>query len=97
MEHGLHSMRNQLVCAYVAVCAVITEYQRITRRSRYRALTAAALRYDGLLFADIAQQMGVTTETARQAVLKGERLLVRDYASLNWCARHVNSGGSIPA
>jgi len=61
----------------------------ITRRSRSRALHAAARRYDGLSFREIGREMGVTVETARQAVLKGERILKRDYSALNHCAEKL--------
>lgn len=65
----------------------------ITRGSITRALTAAALRYDGLKLREIGKQLGnVTMETARQAVLKGERLLKRRYAALNACAEIIAAG-----
>jgi hypothetical protein len=68
-------------------------YTAITRDARQRALTAAALRYDGLKFHEIGERMGgITVETARQAVKKGERLLVRHYAALNECAELVARG-----
>lgn len=69
----------------------MTVYSDITRRSRQRCLTAAALRYDGLSFREIGERMGnVTVETARQSALKGERILAHQYQCLNWCAQHVH-------
>lgn len=71
---------------------VMSNYQHITKQSRYRALTAAGLRYDGLTFKEIGQHMGsITVETARQAARKGQRILTRDYAALNFCAQHANT------
>jgi len=68
-------------------------YQEITRAGTKRALTAAALRYDGLTFGEIGKRMGgVTVETARQAVLKGERIMARHYAALNECAELIARG-----
>lgn len=65
----------------------------IGRRSIERALTAAALRYDGLTFRQIGERLGgITSETARQAVLKGERILATRYAALNECAVMVARG-----
>jgi hypothetical protein len=47
----------------------------IHRRGIERALKALALRRAGLTFRAIGEQMGsVTVETARQAVMKGERI-----------------------
>lgn len=68
-------------------------HREVTRRSRLRALTAAALRYDGLTLQEIAVSMGVThRETARMAVYKGEMILRRDYAALNECAELIARG-----
>jgi hypothetical protein len=68
-------------------------YREITAASVERALTAAALRYDGLKFHEIGAQLGgITVETARQAVLKGDRLLRRRYAALNECAERIARG-----
>lgn len=68
-------------------------YREITDAATKRALTAAALRYDGLKFHEIGKRMGgITVETARQAVLKGERMLQRRYAALNECAELVARG-----
>lgn len=68
-------------------------YREITSRGVKRALSAAALRYDGLKFHEIGQRMGgITVETARQAVLKGERILAKHYAALNECAELIARG-----
>jgi hypothetical protein len=68
-------------------------YVEITRSSFVRALTAAALRYDGLTFREIGQQLGgITVETARQAVLKGERIMKYKFAALNECAELIARG-----
>jgi transcriptional regulator len=52
--------------------------REIGKRSIERALKALALRRQGLTFREIGKQIGthgpVTTETARQAVKKGERV-----------------------
>jgi hypothetical protein len=65
-------------------------YVEITRKGRLRALTAAALRYDGLTFREIGERMGgVHLETARMAAQKGTRILRRDYADLNECAELI--------
>jgi hypothetical protein len=69
------------------------DFREITRAAEVRALTAAALRYDGLTFREIGERIGgVTIETARQAVLKGERILQRRFAALNECAELVGRG-----
>lgn len=74
----------------------MSNYREITLAGTKRALLAAAFRYDGLTFREIGVQMGgVTVETARQAVLKGERILERRYAALNECAALVARGASI--
>lgn len=68
-------------------------YRQITQAGTRRALTAAAMRYDGLTFGEIGKRMGgITVETARQAVLKGERVMERHYAALNDCAELVARG-----
>ena len=65
----------------------------ITRRSMRRALRAAALRYDGFSYGEIGKAMGgITREAARQASLKGERILSRQYRALTECARLVARG-----
>ena len=64
-------------------------YREIDRASRKRAYEAAAMRYDGLTFREIGRQMGVTLETARQAVMKGERLIERNFATINHCAELI--------
>lgn len=47
----------------------------INRRAIERAVRALALRRQGLTFKAVGQHMGgVTVETARQAVKKGERI-----------------------
>lgn len=59
----------------------------VTRTATARALTAAALRYDGLLFKQIGAQLGgVSVQRARDLVAKGERILRNRYAALNECA-----------
>lgn len=70
-------------------------YREITTAATKRALTAAALRYDGLKFHEIGERMGgITVETARQAVLKGQRILQRNYAALNECAELIASSST---
>ena len=55
--------------------------REIHLRSQERAVRAAEMRRAGLTFREIGQLVGfsgpVTVETARQAVLKGERILKR--------------------
>jgi len=68
-------------------------YREITQAGTKRALLAAALRYDGLKLHEIGERMGgITVETARQAVLKGERILQRHYSELNECAELIARG-----
>jgi hypothetical protein len=56
--------------------------REISRLARQRALRAHAFRSDGFTYAQIGELMGgVTLETARQAVKRGERELLR-YAVL---------------
>lgn len=65
-------------------------YREITQAGTRRALIAAGLRYDGLTFKEIGERMGgITVETARQAVLKGQRIMGRHYAALNECAEMI--------
>jgi hypothetical protein len=54
--------------------------REIKKRADERAVRAAELRRAGLTFREIGQILGplpVTVETARLAVLKGERILAR--------------------
>jgi hypothetical protein len=56
----------------------VLDTREIHKRSLDRALRAAELRSQGLTYKEIGQQMGgVTVETARQAVLKGRRIMSR--------------------
>lgn len=71
--------------------------REITRSSISRALTAAALRYDGLMLKEIGAQLGgVSKERARQLVMKGERILAHRYAALERCAELVARGAQMP-
>lgn len=52
--------------------------REIHKRSLDRALKAAELRAKGMKYREIAEAMGVThVETARQAVLKGRRIMAK--------------------
>ena len=68
-------------------------YVEITRNSMKRALIAAGLRYDGLTYREVGEQMGgITVETARQAVAKGQRIIDRYYVALNEAAELIARG-----
>lgn len=63
-------MKENHTCVETSPTAV-----EINKRSRARAARALELRRQGLTFREIGQAMGgVTVETARQAVKKGERI-----------------------
>jgi lambda repressor-like predicted transcriptional regulator len=71
-------------------------YVEITRNSMKRALIAAGLRYDGLTYREVGEQMGgISVETARQAVAKGQRIIERCYVALNDAAELI-ARGAVP-
>lgn len=67
--------------------------KEIERDRLVRHLTAASLKYDGLKLHEIGEMLGgVTKETARQLVIKGQQKLLRNFNDLNDCAEMIGRG-----